>query len=1378
MRVRCHLLSLVATLSLLMFFSATATMFGQSTNSGTVVGTVTDQTGAVVAGATVTLTDTATKIARTDTTNDAGRYVFVDVNPGNYELTVSKQGFSTAKTQTEVKIGNTSTLNMALQVGGANVVVEVTTVGTELQTMNATVGNTLTANIIDNLPALGREVNTFIELQPGVAPDGSVGGAVVDQTFFSLDGGNNSNDMDGSGGVYQNTLAGDPTGGVAAQWTGVYGPSGTVPTPQDSVEEFKVNTAGQTADFNSSAGAEVKVVTKRGTDAWHGTAYEYYKDNNWSSNSWQNDAYNVALPSFHYNRYGGAIGGPLIPKDVLGGKTYFFFNYEGFNWPSSETIYKAVPSAEMRLGIIQDSAGNYYNLNPYAVTNPATGLSMPGTTNDPNGCPAACMPLGITPLLNANANNSSTPGTGLWDKYMPLSNSACNTSVNYFCDGANVQGFSANLRLPQKSKFFVGRLDHDFSKNWHFMTSYRYFNWQVATDSQVDIGGFFSGDTLGVPTSLSTSPQEPWYFVAGLTTNISPNVTNDFHYSLTRNWWAYIRKGDVPQFSGLGVSSGTPNGAALEVMSGEDYGANNSLAPYNVNNQQTRNRFWDGHDNMVRDDLSMLHGNHLFQFGGIYQHNFNWHRRTDNGGFINNQPVYDLGEGGASGLTADIPLCGTPGTTGAATAAIANCGGVTAAVLGMVTQSAVVYTRTGAALNLLPVGTPAQARSTIPYYNVYFIDTWHLKPTWTVTYGLGYALEMPPTEAGGQQVTMVDQAGQIVSGEAYLHQREAAALQGINYNPEIGYALIGSAANSPKYPYNPYYGELSPRIAFAWSPKATSGAFGNTVVRAGYGRQYGRLNGVSLVLVPLLAPGILQPVDCTGNLNTGTCATGATASDVFRVGPSAGPIAFSGLTAPLPAGSPTLLQPYYPGFNAPSAGPGEYLDPNYRPNVIDAFNVTVQRQLGRRITLELGYIGRRITHEYQPVNLNAVPYMMTAGGQQFQNAYANVVMQYCGGVAGLGGGGCAANASAVQTQPFFENALKPSYCQINGTPTTCTAAVVSNEGANLANAYVWSLWSDLDGGVSPACVSPAPCTGQGFVFGNTMMNTVVGPYGQVQSASGVADNMSIGHGNYNAGFVSVRTADWKGITLQSNFTWSKALGTGAVVQASSAYTTDDPFDLNKMYGIQPYNRKFVYNTMFVYQLPFYKGQHGLVGRALGGWTIASIFTAGSGTPVEVLGNTGAPGQAFGAGDAANYFDNENEIPIGPLGPHGHAYYQYNTTQYPTDGYPVNFFKAGTAEASNWRNPILGFDTRDGGAGWFTGLPYWNLDASVKKSVRVAENVSLEFQGVFADILNHNQWLDPYGLGTYNPGGFGALGGEAQETPGGNRQIELGARVRF
>ena len=677
-----------------------------------------------------------------------------------------------------------------------------------------------------------------------------------------------------------------------------------------------------------------------------------------------------------------------------------------------------------------------------------------------------------------------------------------------------------------------------------------------------------------------------------------------------------------------------------------------SLAPYNVNTQQTRTRFWDGHDQMLRDDVSLLKGNHLFPFGGTYQHNFNWHQRTDNGGGINYQPVYQLGRGSAgAGLSSDIG----PVRTFASSHQMRSRSLRQLWVSFPLSQ--IAYTRSGSNLALNPPLTPAFDQSTIPYYNVYFSDTWHMKPTFTLTYGLGWTLEMPPVEANGKQVELVDGANQLLSAETYLHTREQAALQGGVYNPTVGFTLVGNSENGRKYPYNPFYGEFSPRIAAAWSPHFESDSmmgkvFGrnDTVIRGGYGRVYGRLNGVDLVLVPLLGTGLIQPVQCFNNLASGTCgSTAPDATTAFRVG-------VDGMSAPIPQPSATLVQPDYPGINAIAAGAGESLDPNFRPNVVDSFDFTIQRQLSRKLTLELGYIGRRITHEYQPININAVPYMMTLGGQRFDNAYANVVLQYCGGLAAMGGGNCAGNAGAVTPQAFFETSLAGTgYCT---GYASCTAAVVANEGGNIAQQQVWSMWSDLDSGVgcpSGGCTSVNGGNGA-FAFPRSMMNTpITGSSfgGNGQLTSGVGVNASVGYGNYNAGFVILKMADWKGLTMQSNFTWSKALGTGALVQATSEYTPNDPFDLGNMYGRQSFDRKFVYTMFMVYTPPFYKGQNGLLGRILGGWTFAPVFAAGSGQPIEVFTTTG-DGQEFGGGDNVNFFGNQNAIPMGKI-ESGHGY---------------------------------------------------------------------------------------------------------------------------
>jgi hypothetical protein len=482
------------------------------------------------------------------------------------------------------------------------------------------------------------------------------------------------------------------------------------------------------------------------------------------------------------------------------------------------------------------------------------------------------------------------------------------------------------------------------------------------------------------------------------------------------------------------------------------------------------------------------------------------------------------------------------------------------------------------------------------------------------------------------------------------------------------------------------------------------------------------------VLVPLLGLGLEQPVSCDSNLVTGgswNCGAsgaatwGSSPTQAFRVGQNSS--ASGGPTVPLISNvSQTLPQPVYPGFNNTYSSDPEGLDPNFRASAIDSFDLTLQRQLNRRLTLELGYIGRRITHEYQPVELNPVPYMMTLGGQQFKQAYANLVLQYCGGVAGLAAGGCGGSAGpnlgAVTAQPFFENALSHSYCttpvMVNGNPVTpanCTQAVALNEGAtgtgNLMNAQVWGMWSDMDnGGFNfPRSLQSTPIAANCAALGGTGTNGCAGAY-----TDGAYLNASIGYGNYNAGFVSLKMADWRGLTMQSNFTWSKALGLGAQAQSSSVLTALDPFNLKEQYGRQAWDRKFIYNTFLVYQPPFFKGQNGLMGRVLGGWTFATIFATGSGVPTQV-GTTYGDYQGFGACDGVGCgdYDMENAVPIGPV-PHTHAYNcpGYNLTGFcanQTNGYPVNYFPNGVNQASNWRNPILGVDSRDGGAGILNGL---------------------------------------------------------------------------
>ena len=508
----------------------------QSSSSGTVSGQVTDQQGAAMPGVDVTLIEPSTNITLKTVTNDAGRFIMVNVSPGSYTITFGKAGFTTRKVnKQDVKVAEILNINATLEVGQVSNVVEVTTSpGAELQTVNASVGTTVAGDSLIYLPIFGSDASSLAIMQPGVSPEGSVAGAMYDQNTFQLDGGNNSNDMDGSMRDYTGSYARGAFGGMGNP------PSGVLPTPPDTIEEFKVTTAGQTADFNGSSGSQISVVTKRGTNQFHGSGYYFYSSSDvGGANTWDNNhtpSGNLGytpIPITHNNRYGFTVGGPLLPK-IAGGKTYFFFGWEAFNFPQSTIVNKPVPTDALRAGIVQINEGGTYV--PFNLNNSAVNFN--GQTLAPAICGGgACDPRGIG--MNSLVQQ-------IWTKQMPEPNNF-NTG-----DAHNVEGFQGQVSLPETSKFLVGRVDHDFGAKWRMFSSYRYFALSQLTTNQIDIGGVLPGDKLGVPAARAPRPQKPDFIVAGLTTNITPTLTNSFVWNYTRIWWQWASSAAPVQLPGLG----------------------------------------------------------------------------------------------------------------------------------------------------------------------------------------------------------------------------------------------------------------------------------------------------------------------------------------------------------------------------------------------------------------------------------------------------------------------------------------------------------------------------------------------------------------------------------------------------------------------------------------------------------------------------------------------------------------------------------------------------------------------------------------------------------------------------------------------------------
>src|SRR5262249_25697910 len=281
--------------------------------------------------------------------------------------------------------------------------------------------------------------------------------------------------------------------------------------------------------------------------------------------------------------------------------------------------------------------------------------------------------------------------------------------------------------------------------------------------------------------------------------------------------------------------------------------------------------------------------------------------------------------------------------------------------------------------------------------------------------------------------------------------------------------------------------------------------------------------------------------------------------------------------------------------------------------------------LSQKLVIEAGYIGRRIRDEFQEINIDAVPYMTTLGGQSFANAYANIYSQISSGVA------------TPTAQPFFETALggpNSAYC---AKFASCTAAVGSNLKSSIVSTQVYSLWNSLNAAPS-------------WTLGRTLLSSPAVGGGSIASQlSSLEYITSLGWGNYNAAFLSFTAKNWHGVTARSNFTWSRSMGTGSLQQSSSSITVVDPWNLHASYGPQPFDIRFVYSQLMVYQPPFFKDQRGITGRLLGGWSISPLFTAQSGAPLQVNVGTGAnsDAQAFGEIYGNNNRAYENAILTAP-----------------------------------------------------------------------------------------------------------------------------------
>jgi len=455
-------------------------------------GTVSDQSGAVVPGAKVTLTNVDTGISRVTRSGSDGLYELLQILPATYRLTIEAPGFRKyVQENIELLVGTPATVNVPLEVGHATEVVSVSGEAPLLNTTDATLGNTFDEKQVLQLPIESRNVVDLLSLQAGVvftsnradinvtcAPSantacdtrsGAVNGARSDQSNVTLDGVDVNDQVNG------------------------YAFTSVLRMTPDALEEFRVTTTNENSDIGRSSGAEVVLMTKGGTNNYHGSLYEYNRNTATSANDWfiknaeLSSGQPNQAPKLIRNIFGGSLGGP-IKKD----RAFFFVNYDERLDREGQSVVREIPSATLRQGIVKylDVNGNIDALSPEQIT-----------ALDP-------LHLGPDPVM-----------LNYFDSY-PEPND------NSVGDGYNFSGFRFAAPVNNNFYTYIARFDYHLNSSG---TQNLFWRGNLMNDFEVQIPAFLPGS----PPEISEENYSKG-FVLGWVSNLGPTKVNTFHWGLTR----------------------------------------------------------------------------------------------------------------------------------------------------------------------------------------------------------------------------------------------------------------------------------------------------------------------------------------------------------------------------------------------------------------------------------------------------------------------------------------------------------------------------------------------------------------------------------------------------------------------------------------------------------------------------------------------------------------------------------------------------------------------------------------------------------------------------------------------------------------------------
>jgi hypothetical protein len=909
---------------------------------GTVSGEITDPDGAVVPGANVLLKDQAKGFAFNAKTDSSGRYLFASVPPGVYTVSVEMQGFQKeVRTDIRVDVTQNATANLRLKVATTTQSIEVSSQSQQLNTEDAVTGQVVNRKFINDLPLVDRYVLDFISLGPGITNMSDQNSVSDTGTNFVSNGSRGASAdilMDGA-----SITNFEPNGGITYV---TYTPSA------EAVEEFKVEQTNFSAEYGFSGASVVNMITRSGGNSFHGSAYDFIRNQLTDANNWFNNAADQPIPPVHRNNFGGTIGGPIIKN-----KLFFFFDYDGTRQSYMSTYQAGVPTAAERTGdfggLCAANGGTFNGLGQCSVAAGQLWDPYSGTYQAPPNGTAGAYRSAFIPFNNlATYTSPGNPNLNGTPYQLPLAPGNLIDPValkmmnlfpmpNYSGNGIYDNWIASGATVNPNNQFDI---KIDYRINEKNLLSVRY---SQDTNSATPYNCF---KNFADPCGSGPNSGSSHLFAIDDTQTFSPTLILTSTFGFTRGATlidAYNKSLNANPLGTLGFPSylGTNGFLGVPAIAINDYYS----ASYTSIGQDPYGNYRQGQDTgQLTELLTKIHGNHELKFGfegRIHQQNY----------IQTNAPlgIFSFNALGSS-------QCPIPDIT--------QCGGDSMASFMM---------------GQISTGSPYGSTYEIQFepatqsfqYAGYVQDNWKVKPKLTLNLGLRYDVNTPRTERYNRMNWFNPDAVSPINGGNITYQDPLSG--NTVTRPLLGGEVFASPSERTNWVTD--WKNIQPRIGFSYQfdPK--------TVIRGGYGIYYSQTRSGANGLLSYGSQGFNQYSNLVPTYQNDGATPYLHLSNPFPNG------------LQLPTGN-TLGLANDVGYGAI----GPIRDSFYATTPSEqSWSLGLQRQLANNLLLTVDYVGKKGTHLYYqglntldilPIQVeNYTPTQMNALVSYVPNPFASIL---------------------------------------------------------------------------------------------------------------------------------------------------------------------------------------------------------------------------------------------------------------------------------------------------------------------------------------------------------------------------------------------------